>query len=128
MVYDHEYFDLPTNRIIEIKSNADTAEILNDCVNTVLTDDFEEARKKFHETIALNDFFFLDHQLSITLSKFEIRRALASLSRTIKRNGMRVILAAGFRRVILGVPVKMIKILLKGLGLKKREELSAQHK
>jgi len=128
MIYDHEYLSLPTDHIIEMKSNKDTIGRLRDCLNKISVDGFADARKTFNERITLNDYFFLDNQMRITLSRFEFGRLFSSLRRSIRRNGIQLVFTTQFGRVIGKLMLISINKLLRVLGLRRKSELIGQNK
>jgi hypothetical protein len=129
MIYDHEFIGLSTDHIIEFGGGPNTVNELSECVQTSFDKGFTEARKAFNQKFVLKDFFFLEDQLDITLSRYQFTKALGCMKRVIKRNGSRVLFSADVIRIIFGLPSKAFRRLLKRrTGPKKKNELSAQHK
>lgn len=56
-IYDHEYWDLPTDDIIEMANCSE--EKLVECVNLVIYEGFESARSKFNKKIIFNYYSFV---------------------------------------------------------------------
>ena len=83
--YDHEYHGLNSEFLIEM-TDCSTKVLIN-CVETIISDNFDLAKKKYHEKIKLN-FYFYATALSVDLlQKGKYKDALTSLKYTIKRYG-----------------------------------------
>lgn len=128
MVYDHEFFGLPTEHIIEIKSDNEAMTRLKNCVMAALSGSFANARQNYYRKVRLTDYGFLEKQLTMTLSKFQIAKAAGCLKRAFRRNGVRMILTAGFLKVVKTIAGLTINAALRPLGLGKRNRLTAEHK
>lgn len=123
MIYDHEYLNLPTDHIIEIKSDAEAIKKLKDCFDAILSGGFSQARKTYTEKIESGNYLFLFYQLESTLGKLDFGKFVSCLSRVFKRNGLRVIFNAGFRKVFWDLQLKSFNKALEFLGLKKKTTL-----
>jgi hypothetical protein len=100
MIYDHEYLNLPTDHIIEIKSDQDSIEKLKNCLVKISNENFAVARKSFNEEIKLNNLFFLDFQLQKTFSQFEFGKFFSCLKRCVKRNGIQILFSRNFGKIL----------------------------
>ena len=123
MIYDHDYFELSTDNIIEIKSGENALGKLKDCVKTILVEGFGSARIIFNEKIVLDDYKFLDQQLRYTLSKFELGKFFTCLKRCVRRNGVGMLFTRYFIKIIWNLQLALINKLLIMSGLKKKGEL-----
>lgn len=119
MIYDHEYLNLPTGHIIEIKSDQEAIKKLLDCLDKISTDGFENAKRSFNETFRLTNYAYLRRQLELTLSKLDFGKGLSCLNKHIKRNGIQLIFTSQFRKLVWNLQLILINKLLKIFGLKK---------
>jgi hypothetical protein len=128
MIYDHEYINLPTDHIIEIKDGQDALARVKACVDKALADGFDHARKSFNEKIRLANYNFLNYQLTETLSRLDFVRFFSCLRRAVRRNGIRPAFITQFLKTGLDVLSITVNKLLKMLGLRRVERLVNQHK
>ncbi|HEX8638619.1 MAG TPA: hypothetical protein VF692_11190 [Pyrinomonadaceae bacterium] len=120
MIYDHEYLNLLTDHIIEIKSDADSIVKLKNCFDAISNGEFSEARKTFNEKIEPGNFLFLFYQLESALGKLNFGKFASCFKRVFKRNGLRIIFNAGFRKVFWDLQLKSLNKALELVGLKKK--------
>lgn len=119
MIYDHEYFNLPIDHIIEIRSDGDSLVKLKNCADAIKTDGFAAARKIFNEKIELTDYSFLSHQFAAALSQMSFGKFYSCLRRSVERNGARLLLTPQFLKIVWNLQLVGINKLLKITGLKK---------
>ena len=124
MIYDHEYLNLPTDHIIEIKSDERSMEKLGDCLSVISTDGFAAAKKSFGETIELSNFAYLTRQFEITFMKSDFAKFFSCVSRSIKRNGIRMIFTRQFRGIVWNMQGILRHQLLKVVRIKAKRHLS----
>jgi hypothetical protein len=113
MIYDHEFINLPTDHIIEIKSNQDSIKKVLGCLNKISQDGFRTATSIYNEKIKLTNFDFLHSQIKLSLRNFDFKLCLSCLSRSIKRNGTKAILATLLRDMIFSFPYNLVVKFLK---------------
>jgi hypothetical protein len=109
MRYDHEYLGLPTDHIIELRSDSDALTKLKRCLVEIFNGEFAAARRNFDEDIVLDDYSFLSDQVRASLTDFEFGKALGCVKRCIKRNGRRFVFSSHFPRLVAGTAVLAIK-------------------
>jgi hypothetical protein len=68
MHHDAEYFNLPTEHIIEVKDC--TPEYLSQCIYEVLTGDFKKAKEKFHEEVKIEINYYMVFIISAMVKGF----------------------------------------------------------
>ncbi|CAN5488891.1 hypothetical protein BH10ACI2_BH10ACI2_03770 [soil metagenome] len=100
MIFDHEYFNLPTGHIIEIKSDKRSIGKLKVCLEKISTDGFAAAKSSFHEQLKPGNFLFLSYQVESTLGRLNFRGFFASMKRIIRRNGKSLLLPATIFRIV----------------------------
>jgi hypothetical protein len=84
-VHDHEYQRIPTNSIIEMTDcSVDT---LSKCIEIIINERFEVARRMYHEQIKINFNHYVETIDSALLQNKKYKEALTSLKYTIKRYG-----------------------------------------
>lgn len=120
MIFDHDYFQLSTDHIIEIKSNENALKKLKDCLNSISTKGFGKSRSAFNEQIVVEDFAFLYLQLKDSLSKFELGKFFSCLDRCVSRNGISMIFSRHFIKIIWDLQLAFVNKLLLMSGLKKK--------
>lgn len=118
MIYDHEYLNLPTDHIIEIESDERSMEKLRDCLSAISTDGFAAAKKSFGEKIELTNFAYLAYQLENAFVKLDFAKFFSCLSRSVKRNGIRLVFAPQFREILRSLQRIVKNKLLKVAGIK----------
>lgn len=116
MIYDHEYLNLPTGHIIEIKNGQDSVIKLKKCLSKVLDGDFSGARRIYNEKINPHNSFFLEYQIVSALRQLSFRRCFLGLIKNIKRNGI-LIFTVQFVRAIFNLQLLIMKKLLNNLRL-----------
>ena len=121
VIYDHDYLNLPTEHIIEIKNNRDSITKLKDCLNEVTVKGFAVAREHYNETIELTNYDYLQYQLESSLVKLNFRRIFSCLRRSVRRNGVRFLFTAQFVKIIWNSQRVLAKELLKTLRLRKKD-------
>ncbi len=89
MVHDAEHFGLPHDHIIEITDCAPAH--LARCIQTVMTETFQDARTQFHERLRVNHQFYFNIFFIPIVKRGQVRKALSSLRRVIRRYGVRAI-------------------------------------
>ncbi len=99
MIYDREYLNLPTDHIIEIKSNQDSIKKLKNCFNRIMTEGFASARASFNETIKLTNYGYLRWQVKLMLARLEFGKFFSFLGKSVRRNGLRPVLSAQFTKI-----------------------------
>lgn len=124
MIYDHEYLNLPTDHIIEIKNNAAAIEKLKNCVGAVLDGDFAAAKNRFSEKIRLTNYDFLFYQFELASEKADIKKFFAALRRVVKRNGRQIFYDPSFLKTVGILQLKAVKKFLKSAGAKKNAGLA----
>ena len=128
MIYDHEYLSLPTDHIIEIKSDEDSINRLKKCIGKILTGEFAGAREIFNEKIKLTNYDYLYYQLESALGKLDFGVFFSYLKRTIRRNGIQILFTPEFIKISRTLCTKSINRLLVSLRLKKKTVIAGQHK
>lgn len=83
-VHDHEYHGIPTDSIIEMTDCS--AETLSHCIEIILNDGFDLARRIYHEQIKVNFYHYM-FAVYILLQNRKYKEAFTSLRYTIKRYG-----------------------------------------
>jgi hypothetical protein len=83
-IYDHEYFGIPTDSIIEMTESS--VEKLNQCLSVILNESFSVARQKYHMRIKLN-FRQYAGAIYILLLKGKFGDILVSMRYAINRYG-----------------------------------------
>ncbi len=106
---DHRFFGLPTDRLIEIKSDADAPRQAAKCFAKINSDGFAAARKQFHEEIRTANFFYLENQLRNSLKSLKIGEFLQILRRYFKRNGAKLFFNPDFLKVFGKIPFGTIR-------------------
>jgi ADP-heptose:LPS heptosyltransferase len=128
MIYDHEFIGLHTDHIIEFGGSPKTADVLTACVRKVFDSSFASAKKKFNEKLVVTDYFFVEGQLRKTLLGYRPGKALSCLRAIVKRNGVRSLASPDLVRIVLEVPSKALRRLLKRSGPEEGSELTPQIK
>jgi hypothetical protein len=123
MIYDHEYLNLPTDHIIEIKSDERSMEKIKNCLRVTSTDGFGSARKLFNEKIKLLNYSYLNRQLETSFADVNFAKFFSCLSRSIKRNGIQILFTSQFIKIIRNLQSRVKNKLLKVIGLKHGDTL-----
>ena len=89
MVHDAEHFGLPHDHIIEMTDCVPAR--LAACISEILTGTFNDARALFHEQIRVDHRFYFETFFFAMLKRGHLRAALGSLSRVLRRYGLRTI-------------------------------------
>jgi hypothetical protein len=85
--YDHQFLNLPTDHIIEIKNGSNSFVKLKKCLNEILISGFAEARHSFNEKIPVTNHHFLYYQLRNALDRNDWESYFLAFQRYFKRNG-----------------------------------------
>lgn len=87
MVFDHEYAGLPIDKIIEFPEHPGVLEELNDCVGSIMEENFETARKKFHNPFKIKNYKYIYILSRMSFSRWDFISPITALRRNIKKNG-----------------------------------------
>lgn len=86
MRHDAEYFGLPTDEILEMTDC--TSEHVASCIVTACTESFEEARKKYHEQIAVDLTFYFERFMRSQLRQGHPLTIMRSMTNVARRYGV----------------------------------------
>jgi len=106
-VHDHEFHGIPTDSIIEMTDCS--AETLSQCIEIIMNEGFEVARRIYHEQIKVN---FNHYAGAISLSliqKKKYKEAYISFKHTIKRYGFSLRLFISFFSIFIGAFIRKLK-------------------
>ena len=118
VIFDHEYLNLPTSHIIEVKDDEHAMKKVKACLKEIETGGFAGARKIYNEPIRVSNYSFLRDQLENALRKRSFKKFTASLTRSVKRNGIRLLLTARFVEILWYLTGKAAGEISSKLGLK----------
>ena len=119
LIYDHEFLQLPTDHIIEIKNEAGALDKVKNCFAAVQKNGFDHARIEFNEPMRLQNLFHLKWQFELQLSKLNLIKSFAIIRRNTKRNGFRLLFDREFREVIRHLQSVFVNKTLTVLGLRR---------
>lgn len=84
-IYDFKYYNISTKEIIEL-TDCQIERVVN-CIETIITKGFHEARLLFNENIPLTFGYYKQHHMNF-LNKYKIKKSIILLLSNIERHGL----------------------------------------
>jgi len=100
MIYDHEYLNLPTDHIIEIRNDDHSMRNLKKCLDKIFSEGFDQAKKTFNQKVVSSNYEYVAHQLAAALVGLNFVEFFSRLLKNLKRNGTRIIFTSQFIKII----------------------------